>query len=821
MPLKDLRYAARLLRRSPGFTLTAISTLALGIAANSAMFSVVNTVLLKPFAYPDPDRIVMFQSTFPAGRTGSSSPTLFNWWRQQTGSFADISAYEFNVANWTGESFPEQIPIMHVSAGFFALCRANPVYGRTFTAADDQPHAPKTVVLAWSFWQHRFGADPRIIGRRMTLNGEPHEIIGVLAPAARNAQLAEQSLISGDIDISDPPDVYLPFQLDPASAVQGRYFNVAARLKPGVTLAEANGQLQASYSGYARKWPNDYTPGGSFAVEPLQHAIVGGVRNSLLILLGAVGLVLLIACANVANLLLARATGRKREMAIRAAVGAGRARMIRQLLTESLLLSITGGIVGIAAGYAGIRAILALVPANIPRLGPGGSNVVVDWRVVAFTAALSILTGIAFGLAPAFQSSRTDLSHALKDSGHRTTGLDQNRTRAVLVAAEMALAVVLLIGAALLLRSFIAIRHVHPGFDAHNVLAMDTSLAGPQFTKPGAVAQVIRRGLRHVRELPGVEAAAVTCCVPLETRLNTGLRIAGRPQDSNAQGAAGWTPVSAGYFDAFRIPVLRGRDFTDGDEGGPLVAIINQTLAKQYWPNSDPLHDRILIGRNQAPREIIAVVGDVRDSALNLQPRPMLYFPIAQMTDQETANLTQTISWAWIIRTRAAPLSLSSALQGTVRQASGGLPVAHIRTMGDTVSRSTAAGDFETLVLAIFGAAALLLAAIGIYGLMAYSVARRTQEIGIRLALGAASTDIRNMVVSQSLRPALTGVVCGVAAAVGLTRLLGGLLFGVTPWDPLAFSIVPAPLLGMSVLAAWLPALRAARVDPALALRHE
>lgn len=466
---------------------------------------------------------------------------------------------------------------------------------------------------------------------------------------------------------------------------------------------------------------------------------------------------LLIACANVANLLLARATARKREMAIRDAVGAGRARMMRQLLTESLLLSITGGIVG----YAGIRAILALVPANIPRLGPGGSNVAVDWRVVGFTAALSILTGITFGLVRV-----PVVAHRFKPCVERQRpphfGLEQNRTRAVLVAAEMAFAVVLLIGAAPLIRTFVAIRHVHPGFDAHNFLTMNTSLAGPQFTKAAVVAEVVRRGLRRVHEFPGVEAAAVTCCVPLESRLNTGLRVAGRTQGRASQGAVGWTPVSVGYFDAFRIPVLRGCDFTDGDEGGSLVAIINQTLAKQYWPNSDPLHDRILIGRNQAPREIIAVVGDVRDAALNLQPRPMLYFPIEQMTDQETANLTQTISWAWIIRTRAAPLSLSSALQDTLRQASGGLPVAHVRTMGDTVSRSTAAGDFETLVLAIFGAVALLLATIGIYGLMAYSVARRTQEIGIRLALGAASTHIRNMVVSQSLRPALTGVVCGV-----------------------------------------------------------
>ena len=449
------------------------------------------------------------------------------------------------------------------------------------------------------------------------------------------------------------------------------------------------------------------------------------------------------------------------------------------------------------------------------------ANVDLDWRVFAFTVALTILTGIAFGLVPALEASRANLSQSLKNSSYRATGLERNRTRAVLVTAETAFAVVLLIGAALLIRSFVALRQVHPGFDASHVLTMNTSFAGPQFTKTAAVARVMRQALRRMRDLPGVEAAAVSCCVPLETRLNTGLRIAGRTPGPGSEGAVGWTPVSAGYFDAFKIPLLRGRDFTERADTGPLVAMINQTLALQFWPNGNPLHDRILIGRNQAPREIIAVVGDVRDSALSQQPRPIVYFPIAQMTDQETVRLTEDISWTWVIRTRAAPLSLSSAVQDALRQATGGLPVSHVRTMQDTVSRSRAVSDFETLVLTLFGTSALLLAAIGIYGLMAYSVARRTQEIGIRLALGAASTTIRKMLILQCLRPALLGIMGGIAAAFGLTRLLAALLFGVTPWDPLAFLVMPLILLAVAFVAAWLPAIRASRVDPSLALLQE
>jgi putative ABC transport system permease protein len=803
--LRDLKHAARMFLGTPGFTITAIGALTLGIASNTAIFSVVNTVLLKPFAYRDPQQIVMFQILYKGIRSGSASPTEFNWWRQQTQAFQDISAYDFPILNWTGESIPEQIPGMHASADFFRLCGASVVQGRTFTAADDLPHAPKTVVLAYSFWQRQFAGDPRVIGRRMTLDGERYEIIGVVGPRLEDAQMAERSTLFGDIEIHERPDVYLPFQIDPNSADQGHFFNVAGRLKPGATLAAANTQLQASYQEYGRKWPNDSSQDVSFAVQPLQGAIVGGVRSTLLILLGAVGFVLLIACANVANLLLARAAGRKREIAIRTAVGAGTGRILRQLLTESVMLSLAGGGLGLVAGYACIRAILRLLPGSIPRIGTAGANVGLDWRVLGFTLGLSLVTGILFGLAPAWQSSCADWNSTVART--RAAGRTSHM-RALLVATEVALAVVLLIGAALLIRTFLAIRQVNPGFNAQNVLTMRMSLTGPEFEKPVAVAQVIHEGLRRIRALPGVEAVATTCCVPLEDRWQAGFQVVGWPTDRRAQ--AGWTLAAAGYFEVLGIPVVRGRTFTERDETGPPVAIINQTLAKRLWPDRDPLNYQITIGK-EPPRQIVGVVADVHEGGLDHAPGPNLYMP----------SVTREGMLAWVMRTRVAPMSLSSAIQKELREASGGLPVAQVRTMEEIVAQSRTTGNFTTLVLTIFGCSALLLGAIGIYGLMAYSVAQRTQEMGIRLALGAEPAHIRRIVVVQGLRPALAGLLCGLAAALALTRFLTSFLFGVKPWDPIALVLVPVILTGVALFALWIPAMRASRIDPIEALRGE
>jgi putative ABC transport system permease protein len=805
---QDTLFGLRTLRKNAGFTTVAILTLALGIGANTATFSVVNTVLLKPFAYRDPRQIVMFQNVFESRRVGTTSPTEFNLWRQQTQAFQDIAAYNFDVANITGSS-PEQIPIMHVSADFFQLCGTNPVQGRAFRPADDAPNAPKTVVLAYAFWQRRFGGTPNIIGSHITLNGESYEIIGVVGPTLQDGQVTEQQMASGDIHIHESPDAYIPFQLDPNSADHGHFFNVAGRLKPGVTLAAANAQLQASYSEFRHKWPEVDAPERSFGVQPLQDAIVGNVRKPLMLLLGAVSLVLLIACANVASLLLARGTGRGREIAIRSTLGAGRGRILRQLFVESMMLSIAAGVVGLATGYAGIRAILLLIPNNIPRVGADGVHVTLDWRVLAFTLALSLLTGMLFGLLPAFKLSLSDLSNALKqDSARSSGGLQHNQTRALLVTIEMTLAVVLLIGAGLLIRSFIAIRHVDPGFDPKNVVTTRLLLAGPQFQDPANAIRIREEGVRRLRALPGVEAVAVSCCLPMEDQFLGPFQIVGRPESS---GVTGSQDVSADYFDVFKIPLLRGRTFTEQDESGPPVAIINQAIAKQFWPNSDALHEHIIAGGKT--REIIGVVGAVHDDFLHREPRRNVYYP----QSFEIQGLRDP--WVWVIRTTGEPMSRRAAIEKELLEVSAGLPLGRFRTMEQVVSRSTAYGDFSTLVMTIFGCSAVLLAAIGIYGVMAYTVTQRSQEIGIRIALGAQSPRIRSMLLLQGLRPTLAGVICGIAAALGLTRWIASLLFGVPAWDPLVFFTVPAILVAVALLALWLPAMRASRIDPMRTLR--
>jgi len=816
--LHDLRHAVRMARQSPAFTAAAVAALALGIGANTAIFSVVNTVLLRPLPYPEPSRLVYFTNTSPQGSGPGASPTRFNIWRKQTGAFQDVSAYRFSAVNLT-EGDPEQIATAHVSAEFFRLFGAPVALGRTFTAAEDLPNGGRVVVLSDGFWRRRFGADPAIVGRTMSLNGEPHDIIGVLGPFDTEAVQSQ----------AGPPDLYLPFQIDPNSTMQGVFFTVAARLKPGVVPAAVTGQLQQAASEFRAAFPNVLGPQNGFGSELVQEIMVRNVRASLLVLLGAVAFVLLIACANVANLLLVRATVRRREMAIRAAIGAGRGRIIRQLLTESVALSAAGGAIGMVLGVVGIRALLSLNPGNIPRVGLDGGRVGIDWRVLAFTVAVSLLTGLIFGLVPALQASRVDLNTAIKESSNRSgSGFRQNRARSVLVVVEMGLALVLLIGAALFIRTFMALRAVEPGYDVHHVMTMRMSLRGPRFATAASVAQLMRDGSERLAALPGVEVASAAIGLPLEGGFGLGFVIEGRPLDGPVHGGGGFAPIGPSYFQAFKIPVVRGRAFTVQDTAAaPKVVIINQAMAKQYWPNGDPLADRLTVGGGLGPRmglvghQIVGIVGDVRDAALNRDPGPVMYFPWAQVPDAHSANLIDIVPISWIIRTRGEPYALSAAIQRELRIASGGLPAARPRSMEEVVSRSTARSDFNMILLTTFAAAALVLAAIGIYGLMAYSVQQRTQEIGIRIALGAAAESVRNMVIRQGMSVALLGVAIGAAAAFGLSRVIASFLFGVTARDPLVFTVVPALLTAVAFLGVWLPARRAATVDPVVALREE
>jgi putative ABC transport system permease protein len=817
--LNDIRHSVRLLVRTPSFTIGAVATLALGIAANTAIFSIINTVLLKPFGYPDPPRIVMFQSRFQqAGIGGTASPTEFNVWRRQSTAFQDVSAYDFTVANLTGVGAPEQIPVMRVSADFFQLTGANAARGRIFTSEDDQPNAPGTVLLSYAFWQRHFAGDPDVIGRHITLGGEGREIVGVMGSTLKSSQVSELVLRNGDVEIDKSPDIYLPFRLDPDSTEHGHYFNVIGRLKPGVTIATANAELQATYLDYARTWPDDTRARLGFRVRPMQDPITAGVQKPLVSLLAAVGFVMAIACANVANLLLARATARKREIAIRSALGGSRARIVRQLMTESLVLSLAGCVLGIAGGEAGVHIILSLSPGNIPRIGPGGSGVSLDWRVLAFSVGLSLLSAIFFGIVPALQVSREDLGGSLKEGNNRAgTSLRHTKTRSLLVAAEVAMAVVLLIGAGLLIRTLIAIGHVHPGFDARNVLTVRMSLTGPRFQTQARVAEVIRDGIHRLGSLPGVETAAAACCVPLEDRLFGTFEIPGRPEGPTSRGGAGAMSVSAGYFETFKIPVLRGRTFTELDDNGPPVAIISETIARQFWPDTDPLNGQIILGR---PRKIIGVVADVRDNALTRDPRPGVYTLSTQLALADVKAL-QDLPLAWVIRTRVPPMSLAPMVEKELQQASGGLPVAQFRTMEEVLSRSMGTERFNALVLTIFGCAALLLAVVGIYGLMAYSVSHRMREFSIRMALGAQTTDIIKDVVSQGFRPVLLGLTFGLISAAVLTRFIVSILFGIKPLDPLLFFLIPVLLACTAFIAALMPALRASRIDPIAALRYE
>jgi putative ABC transport system permease protein len=805
--------------QSPGFTIAAVAALALGIGANTAIFSVVNTVLLKPLTYPDADRIVTFLLTSPEGSGPAASVPKFAMWREQGQVFQDVAAYDFAGPglNLTGGAYPEQIKGLHVTVDYFRLFGAPVKRGRTFTAEEDRPHGSRVVVLSDALWHRRYGADPNLVGKTIELGGEPYTVIGIIAPTFN----------------WDPmPDVWIPFQFDLATTDQAHYFMAAGRLRPGVTLDQAKAQLKLVAEQFRRKFPGSAVlgPKDGFSVQPLRDTVVSDVRSSLLVLIGAVSLVLLIACANVANLLLVRATGRKREIAIRAAVGAGRGRIIRQLLTESVLLSLVGGVVGLVLGMIAVRLLLAISPSDIPRVGEHGAAVGLDANVLLFTIGVSLLTGVLFGLIPALDASRADLSATLKESAGRSgSGFRQNKARSILVISEMSLAIVLLIGAALLIRSFVALRSVNPGFDPQNILTLQMSLTGPRFEKTAGVARLVRDGIERMQGLPGVVAASTTCCIPLEGGFGLPLYIVGRPLTNGPNhGGAGWTNVGHGYFEVYKIPLLRGRTFTVRDSGSSTpVVIINQALAKQLWPKSDPLRDQIIIGKgvgaefDEGPRQIVGIVGDVRDGGLNRDPRPNMYIPVSQVTDGVTALNARIGPIVWVVRSKGNPYALSSAIQDQLRQASGGLPVARVRTMAEIVVQSTARQNFNMLLLTIFGCSAMLLAAIGIYGLMAYSVEQRTQELGIRMALGAQARNVRNLVIFQGMRLAIIGVCLGVAAAFGLTRLLATLLFGVKAIDPLVFAAVPLILTAVALFAVWLPARRATLVDPVDALRYE
>ena len=823
---KDVKHAWRSFRENPVFTATAVLALTLGIGVNIAIFSVVNAVLLKPIPYDSPDTLVMPMNTNDGAIAGpAASPAKFMHYRAQSDVLEHVTAFRAISLNFERGDVLESIPVHQVSAEFFDAFRPRLLAGRVFKAEEDLPNAARTVVLEENFWRQRLGADANIVGQSITLSGNPYTVVGIVA----------RGFVFNDFGAGvggSGGDLWVPFQFDPNTTDQGHYFLTAGRLKPGVTLEQAQAKLLASAAAYREQFPAAMLPKSGFSAVSYQDAIVGQSRNTLYVALGAVGFVLLIACANVANLLLIRATGRRREMAVRVALGAGRWRIVRQLLTESVLLSLIGGVFGVILGYVGMRLLLTVNTAGLPRLGATGSLLGMDWRVALFGLALSIFTGLLFGLIPALMASRADLNTVIKDSSGRSgSGFRQNKTRSVLVLVEVSLAVVLLVGAALLIRTSFALGNVDPGFQAKNVLTMRTSLSTPQYRTSAGVAQVAQSVLLRIRQIPGVVAATMTCCVPLQGGYGLPFTIIGKPHEGPFAGGGAISFGASGYFDAFNIPVLRGRAFDDDRDTGsaPQVVIVNQAWVKQYFKEGDPIGEHILIGGGAAnmrelateqTREIVGIVGDVRAGGIGNDPGPTMYMPMAQEPDALNALMQNSGAMAWVVRTNIAPESVSATVQSIVRQETG-VPVTSVQGMDDIVRVSISRQRLNMLLMTVFGASALALAAIGIYGLMAYSVQQRTQEIGIRLALGALPQRVRASVINQGMLLVGIGVAVGIVAAFFTAKLIASVLFGVAANDVLVFVGVPLLLGAAAFAAVAIAAQRASRVNPLDALRYE
>ena len=816
-----LRYAVRVALKNPRFTLVVISALALGIGANAAIFSVVNAVMLHPLPYVDPDRLVVACRQYPNGRSCNASIPKYMTWRRAS-SFEASAAYDFSGPglNLGSSGRPEQVRGIHASLDYFRVFGARTAVGRTFTADEDRPGGPRVVVLSYRTWAGRFGLDPQVVGRTISLNGDPYTVVGVLNREFRNDPQA---------------DVFIPLQADPNSTNQGHFLLVAARLKPGATLAGAQAEMKLLGDSFRRANPKWMGENESATVQPMQDLVVENVRPALLVLVGAVGLVLLIACANVANLLLARAAGRQREVAIRAAIGAGRGEIVRQLLTESVLLAMVGAILGILLGVWGARAMVALSPGDLPRAEELANasllGSLLDWRLLVFAVAVSVTTGVLFGLAPALHLARTDLGSTLKDSGGRgATGSRGARTRAVFVVAELALALVLLVGATLLIRTFVGLRQVQPGFDPRNVLTFQTSLAGEKYSVTRNVETLVGQVTDRLDALPGVVASASAISLPTEGGPDLPFRIEGRALAGDAQfhGDEQWRYISDGYFRALGIPLIRGRAFDRRDAGGSApVMLINAAFARKFWPKESPIGQQITIGKGLGPefedptRTIVGIAADVRENGLDQEPPPIIYVPVGQVSDALTKLGNSIIPMTWIVRTASMPGSLVPAIEREFLAVDSLLPPSRIRTMEQVMSQSIARQNFNMLLLTIFGIIAVGLAGIGIYGLMSYAVEQSTHDIGLRLALGADRRDIMSMVLGRGLRVAGIGLAVGVLAALAAVRVLSRFLFGVRPTDPLTFVVVAIVLGGIAMLACYLPARRAMAVDPLVALRQE
>jgi putative ABC transport system permease protein len=803
---KDLRYAVRMMLRQPGFTLVAVLTLALGIGANSAIFSVVNAVLLRQLPFPAPEQLVMiWEVKTDAGVNsrfkGTASFSNFKDWREQNDSFADIAAYQHSGFSLQGKEMPERITGATVTTNFFEVVRVGPQKGRSFQKTDEGQGSGRVVVLSDTLWRRNFGADDRILGRQITLGGEPYTVIGVMPEGFQFPSRMTQ--------------LWTPLYLTPDQLSNRDYhwLMTLGRLKPGATLEQAQAGMSTIARRIEQQYPEIQTGRGAQLV-PLQEELVQSVRPALLVLLGAVGFVLLIACTNVANLLLARSAARRREIAIRSALGAGRWRLVRQFLTESLLLFILGGALGLLVSKWGVDLLVSRASAFMPRAG----EVELDGRVIGFTLLISFLTGMVFGLVPAIQSTKTDVQSALKEGGNSGQSPRGNRLRSALVVAEIAAALVLLIGAGLLIKSFRQLLSTDPGLKPENVITMGLTLPPSLYPTHQSRALFFQQALEKVGESPGVEAAGVVNILPIQNSGYNGKVWV----DGDAAPPPGSEPIaeyratSTDYFRALGIPLVAGRFFNRQDraEGVP-VAIVNQSFAKRYLQGRDPLGSRIR-KEDTGWLMIVGVVGDVRQSGLTQSIMPEVYTPYTQA---ESRTLTQGMSL--VVRARGEGPELVSTIGRAVAEIDPAQPVHNVQTMQEVIYRSVSDRRLTMLLLTIFASVALFLAMVGIYSVMSYVVTQNTREIGIRMALGAQAGDVLRLILGQGMMLTLLGITIGLIASVALTRLIRSLLFGVTATDPLTFVYVSLFLVMVAGLACYIPARRATRVDPMVALRYE
>jgi len=806
--LQDIRYGVRMLVHKPGVTVLAVIALALGIGASAAIFSVVNTVLLRPLPYANGNRLVMiWEQNRPRARDRNViSPANFLDWREQSQSFQDMSAFYGSPYNLTGLGDPEEVTGMAASTSLFDVLGSHPILGRTFTQEDGVPGKDNVAVLGYPFWQKHFGGDRSVVGKTFVLNSVTITVIGVM-PEGFDFFVKENSFIK------KAPEFWLPIVFTARSRVRGgRSLSAVGVLKPGVTVEQARGEMNALGSRLEQQYP-DFNKGWGINLVPLHTQFSGDLKRPLIILLVTVGFVLLIACANVANLLMARSVARQKEFAIRAALGAGRLRIVRQLLTESLLLSLAGCIIGLLVARWGVDALLGISPRDLLSF----TSVSLDRRVLGFALALSVLTSVIFGLLPALEASHPNTNESLKEGGRGASVGRGHRVLNCFVVAQVALSLMLLIGSGLMIKSLMRLQSVDPGFDADNLLTVSVSLPRAKYAEAPKKIEFFQQLLARVRQLPGVGAAGAASAPPFTgAGAATGFLIEGQPPLTSAEKpTTDVRVVDQDYFRTMKIPLIKGRTFTDREETQSThVVIISEALARQHFPNQDPLGKRITVDMKDEndPCEIVGVVGDVKWKGLDLETRPMVYWPHSELVYG---------SLVLVVRSNGDPGSMAAAIQREVRALDRDQPVSDVRTMNQLLADSISRSRFATLLLGIFAVVALLLASLGIYGVMSYAVTQRTNEIGIRIALGATRNNVVLLVLRRGMFLATSGVAIGVVGSLALTRLLAGLLFGVSVTDPSTFGLVPVLLLAIAFLAIYLPARRATRVDPLVALRYE